>query len=68
MIWARHIAGMRKVKNDYKFLLKKVNERNHLGDRGVDEKIILKLILWKQLFLNTVMNLRIPQNLRLWCI
>jgi hypothetical protein len=41
------LATMGRKKNAYGFLWKNHRDRNHLGDQGLDERVILKQILNK---------------------
>jgi len=45
MGWAEHVARMEDNINTYRGLLEKPKEGDHLGDVGVDVKIILKWII-----------------------
>jgi hypothetical protein len=73
MRWAGHVASMQEMKNKYKFWLESTKGRDRSEDLGLDERIILKLILRKQggrvwtgyhwwVFVKTAVNLRPPQN------
>jgi hypothetical protein len=46
--WTRHVAYMRELRSAYTFLLENSKGRYHLRGLGVEERIILKLILKKQ--------------------
>jgi hypothetical protein len=48
MKWVEHVACMGEITDAYKILIRKPEGRDHLEDLGVDEKIILELILVKQ--------------------
>jgi hypothetical protein len=50
MIWVGHVARMGESRGADSVLVRKSEERNHLEDLGVDERIILKWIF---------MNLRV---------
>ena len=47
MRWAGHIARMGERRGVYRHLLEKPEERNHLGDPGVDGRIIFRRIFSK---------------------
>jgi hypothetical protein len=47
MRWAQHVACMGKSRAIYSFLWGKLTEREHLGNPGVDGKIILRWIFIK---------------------
>jgi hypothetical protein len=47
MKWAGHIAFMGEIKNPYRILVRKPEGRNYLEDLGIDERIILKMVLRK---------------------
>jgi len=48
MRWAGHVARMGERKVAYRILMgKPEGESDHLEDPGVDERIILRWILWK---------------------
>jgi hypothetical protein len=47
MRWVGHAAHMRSMRIEYKILLEIPEGKNHLGDLGIDGKIILKLIFGK---------------------
>jgi hypothetical protein len=44
MVWARHMAQMGEMINEYRILLGKPEGKRPLQDLGVDERIILKWI------------------------
>ena len=69
-----HVARMGRGETYTRFWLGSLKEREHLGDPGVDESVILRWIFrnwdravyknrdrWREL-LNTVMTFRAPQN------
>jgi hypothetical protein len=41
MRWTRYVARIGEMRNAYKLLVEKFEERKHLGDLGVDGRIIL---------------------------
>jgi hypothetical protein len=43
--WEGHVTGIREMKNRYRILVRKPKATGNLGNLGVDERIILKLIL-----------------------
>jgi hypothetical protein len=45
MGWAGHVARAGKMRNACRILVGNVDVRDHLGDLGVDGKIILKIYL-----------------------
>jgi hypothetical protein len=45
MRWAEHVARMGAVRNVCKVLVGKLEERDYLGDIGIDGRIILKCAL-----------------------
>jgi hypothetical protein len=45
--WARHVARMGERRGVYRVLVGKSEERDHLGERGVDGRIIFKWIFRK---------------------
>jgi len=47
MRWAGHVARMGKRKGVYRVWRGNLRERDHLGDRGIDGKIVLSWIFWK---------------------
>jgi len=47
MRWAGHVARMRQRRDVYIVVLGNLRERDHLDDRGIDEKIILRWIFGK---------------------
>ena len=47
MRWAGHVARMKRLEVHTGFWWGNLKERNHLGDPGIDEKIILKWIFMK---------------------
>ena len=46
--WAGHVAHMGERRGIYRVFMGKPEERDHLGDPGVDERIILRWIIRKQ--------------------
>jgi len=48
MRWAGHGARVGEMRNAYKSLVRKLKERDHAEDLGVDVRIILEWILGKQ--------------------
>jgi len=47
MRWVGHLAGVGERRGVYRFLVGKPEGKNHLGDPGVDGRIILRWILTK---------------------
>jgi len=47
MRWAGHVARMGERRGVYRVLVRKLRERDHLGDPGVDGRIILRWIFSK---------------------
>jgi len=47
MRWVGHVAGMGERRGIYKVLVGKLDGRDHLGDPGVDGRIILRWIFRK---------------------
>jgi hypothetical protein len=47
MRWAGHVACMGERKDLYRVLVEKLKERDHLGDPGVDGRIITRCIFRK---------------------
>jgi hypothetical protein len=47
MKWAGHVAGMGERRGVYRILLGKPEGKNHLGDPGVDWRILLRWIFRK---------------------
>ena len=47
MRWAGHVAHMGERRDIYRVLVGKLKERDHLGDPGIDGKIILRWIFRK---------------------
>ena len=47
MGWVGHVARMRERRGVYKVLVGKAEAKNHLGDPGVDGRIILRWIFRK---------------------
>jgi hypothetical protein len=45
MRWAEHVAGMGESRGVYRVLVGNLRERDHLGDPGVDGRIIYNCIL-----------------------
>jgi len=45
--WAGHVARLGERRGVYRVLLGNLKERDHLGDLGVDGRIILRWIFWK---------------------
>jgi hypothetical protein len=60
MTWVGHIASMGVVGNAYKILVGKTQGSEHLGDPGVDERVILKFIFKK--LCDDVDWLQLPQD------
>jgi hypothetical protein len=40
--WGRNVVGVQGKRNEYRVLVKKLKERDHSEDRGIDGSIILK--------------------------
>jgi hypothetical protein len=45
MMCVGHVALMGKMRSAYQILIRKLKGRDHLGDLGIDVRIILKWIL-----------------------
>jgi hypothetical protein len=43
--WVKNVACMMEMRNAYKIFIRNPQGKNHLGDLGVDGRIILKCIL-----------------------
>jgi len=76
--WAGHVVCMGERRCAYRVLVGKPEGKNHLGDQGVDGRIILRWIFRKwegehgldssdsgqgQGFVNVVTNLQVPYNM-----
>jgi hypothetical protein len=47
MKWAGHVAWMGEARGGYRILVGKLRERDHLGEPGIDRRIILRWIFRK---------------------
>jgi len=47
MIWAEHVALLGEKRGAYRLLWENVRERDHLGDPGIDGRMILRRIFRK---------------------
>jgi hypothetical protein len=45
MIWAVYVGCMRKLRNSYKVLVGTCEARRSLGPLGIEERVVLKLML-----------------------